>query len=271
MLSTRLIFVRRPGLLPARHFPYTAAMDLAGKTAFITGGGTGIGLATARALKAHGAKVIIAGRRRAVLDEAATEGFTPCVVDVSDESSVIEAFEQSGQIDIIVANAGIAKGQNILSKGPSLWREIMATNLDGAYWTIREGLRRMDTTRYGRVIAIASIAGLRGLQGAHAYTASKHGLVGLIRGLAADFTGTEVTFNAICPGYVDTPIVTENIDHLKARLGLDDAAALKVMTDQNPHGRLISAEEVAASVCHLCDPLSGSITGTTIEISGGAR
>ncbi|MEL6913309.1 MAG: SDR family oxidoreductase [Pseudomonadota bacterium] len=266
----RLIFGRRPGLLPASLFLYTAHMDLTGKTAFITGGGTGIGLASARALKSKGAEVIIAGRRRAVLEEAAREGFTPRVMDVSDESSVVEVIADTQKIDIIVANAGIAKGQNILSKGPSLWREIMATNLDGAYWTIREGLRRMDTEEYGRVIAISSIAGLRGLKGAHAYTASKHGLVGLVRGLATDFTGTAVTFNAICPGYVDTPIVTENIDRLTTRMGLDAAAALKVMTDQNPHGRLIAAEEVAASVLHLCDPLSSSITGTTIEISGGS-
>ncbi|MEM9438487.1 MAG: SDR family oxidoreductase [Pseudomonadota bacterium] len=247
-----------------------AAGTLAGKTALVTGGGTGIGLASALALKAEGADVVISGRRLSVLEDAAQRhDLTPLEMDVSNESSVVEATEKIPQIDIVVANAGIARGQNILSSDTAFWRQIMATNLDGAYLTIREALRRMPIEEYGRVIAISSIAGLRGLKGAHAYTASKHGLVGLIRGLSADFTGKPVTFNAICPGYVDTPIIDENVERLTSRLKIDEAKALEIMTNENPHGRLIAAEEVARTVAHLCHPLSGSIDGTTIEISGG--
>ncbi|MEM6277095.1 MAG: SDR family oxidoreductase [Pseudomonadota bacterium] len=246
-------------------------MELQGKRALITGGGTGIGLACARALKASGADVVITGRRRDVLDTAASEhGFTALALDVTNESSVVEGFDAAGQIDILIANAGIAQGQNILRSDTAFWRKIMATNLDGAYITIREALRRMPVDQWGRVIAISSIAGVRGLKGAHAYTASKHGLVGLIRGLAADFTGTGTTFNAICPGYVDTPIITENIEHLTSRMKIDEPAALKIMTDQNAHGRLIAPEEIAEAVIWLCGRGSGSVTGTAIEISGGS-
>lgn len=246
-------------------------MELQGKRAFITGGGTGIGLACARALKGAGADVVISGRRRDVLDAAAAEhGFTAVTMDVTDEVSVLAGMDEAGGIDILVANAGIARGQNILGSDTAFWRQIMATNLDGAYLTIREALRRMPVDGWGRVIAISSIAGLRGLKGAHAYTASKHGLVGLIRGLAADFTGTGTTLNAICPAYVDTPIIAENIDHLTTRMKIDEAAALKIMTGQNPHGRLIAPEEIAEAVLWLCGPGSGSVTGTAIEISGGA-
>ena len=243
---------------------------LDGKTALVTGGGTGIGLASAKALAGAGAQVFITGRRRSVLEDAANaHGLQALVMDVTDEASVFAGFEAVGKVDILVANAGIARGQNIMGSDTAFWREIMTTNLDGAYLTIREALRRMPVKDWGRVIAISSIAGLRGLKGAHAYTASKHGLVGLIKGLAADFTDAHVTFNAVCPGYVDTPIIDENVGRLTERLNIDEDAALKIMTDLNPHGRLITPEEVAEAVLWLCGPGSGSVTGTTIEISGG--
>ncbi|MEO1796829.1 MAG: SDR family oxidoreductase, partial [Pseudomonadota bacterium] len=149
-------------------------MTLTGKTALITGGGTGIGLASARGLRAAGADVIITGRRADVLEAAAEPGMRAIQMDVSEEASVLQGFEDAGKIDILVANAGIAQGQNILGSDMEFWRQIMATNLDGAYLTIREALKRMEIDSYGRVIAISSIAGLRGLKGAHAYTASKH-------------------------------------------------------------------------------------------------
>ncbi|MEM8592076.1 MAG: SDR family oxidoreductase [Pseudomonadota bacterium] len=245
-------------------------MTLAGKSALVTGGGTGIGLASAQALKSEGARVIVTGRRTDVLEAAAAEyGLEALTMDVTDEASVTEGFGVVGQVDILVANAGIAKGQNILGATTDLWREIMATNLDGAYLTIREALKRMPIDDWGRVIAISSIAGLRGLKGAHAYTASKHGLIGLIRGLSADFAKKPVTFNAICPGYVDTPIIDQNVDHLKDRLNVDDDKALAMMRDLNPHGRLITPQEVAEAVIWLCGPGSGSTSGTAIEISGG--
>ena len=245
-------------------------MTLTGKTALVTGGGTGIGLATAVALRGAGAQVVITGRREAVLQEAASTHYLSALsMDVSDEQGVIDGCATLPCIDILIVNAGIAEGQNILGSDTAFWRRIMATNLDGAYLTIREALRRMPTEEWGRVIAISSIAGLRGLKGAHAYTASKHGLTGLIRALAADFVGKPVTFNALCPGYVDTPIVDYNLERLKSRLNIDEDAARKIMLDANPHGRLIDAAEIAEAALWLCSPGSGSVNGTAIEISGG--
>lgn len=145
----------------------------------------------------------------------------------------------------------------------------MATNLDGAFWTIRESLGSMRKTDWGRVVALSSIAGLRGLKGAAAYTASKHRLVGLIRGLSEDYLGSPLTFNAVCPGYVDTPIVARNAESIAARTGLSRAEAREMMVGENRHQRLIAPDEVAAAVLWLCGPGSQSVNGQAIEIAGG--
>ena len=245
-------------------------MTLTGKHAVVTGGGTGIGLASAQALKAMGAEVTITGRRLGVLeDAAATHGLHALQMDVTDENSVIDGFSKLESVDILIANAGIARGQNILRSDSGFWREIMATNLDGAYLTIREALKKMPIDTWGRIVAISSIAGLRGHKGAHAYAASKHGLLGLIRTLALDFVTKPVTFNAICPGYVETEIIDQNIESIKKKLKIGEDAARQIMLDQNPHGRLIKPEEIAQSVAWLCGPGSESVNGTTVEISGG--
>jgi NAD(P)-dependent dehydrogenase (short-subunit alcohol dehydrogenase family) len=151
----------------------------------------------------------------------------------------------------------------------AFWRNMMATNLDGTFLTIRESLKSMHQTDWGRVIAISSIAGLRGLKGAPCYTASKHAMIGLIRGLAADYLGKPYTFNAICPAYVDTDIVPQNIDRIMARTGMSEDDARAVMVGANPHGRLITPEEVAEAVLWLCAPNSGSVNGQAIQIAGG--
>ncbi len=244
------------------------------KHAVITGGGTGIGLAIAAALHDIGCAITIAGRRAQVLNAAAQRrGWNSQVIDVTDESSVIAGMTQAanfaGGIDIVVANAGIAEGQNIKGADLAFWRNIMATNLDGAFLTVREGLRHMPIKSWGRVVAISSIAGVRGLKGAHAYTASKHGLVGLMRGLAADHTALPVTFNAVCPGYVDTDIITRNTENIAQRSKMSKSDARDLMVNLNPHKRLITPDEVAATVAWLCGPNAGSVDGQAIEISGG--
>ena len=175
------------------------------KHAVITGGGTGIGLAIATRLVQDGITVSITGRNATRLKNAADYiGAMAIAMDVCDEGSVIsgmaKAKDHFGAIDIVIANAGIAEGQNIQGSTLDFWRNIMDTNLDGAYLTIREALKHMPTKSWGRVIAISSIAGLKGLKGAHAYTASKHGVVGLIRALSEDHAKLPVTFNALCPG-----------------------------------------------------------------------
>lgn len=248
-------------------------MELDGKHAFVTGGGTGIGLSIARALAAEGCKVTITGRRLEVLEEVAGDNMFPMALDVTDEEAttriVAEAVEARGPIQICVANAGIAEGRALHKTDGALFRKIMATNLDGCFYTMREALRSMMGTDWGRVIAIASIAGVRGAPGAGAYAASKHGVVGLIRSFSEDLMGKPWTFNAICPGYVDTPIVSRNTDLIAKRTGVSADEAREMMVSQNRHGKIIAPEEVAAAALWLCRPGSESVNGQTIEIAGG--
>ncbi|KUP93799.1 SDR family NAD(P)-dependent oxidoreductase [Tritonibacter horizontis] len=248
-------------------------MSISGKHAFVTGGGTGIGLAIAQALAAAGAEVTITGRRQEVLEQVATSGLHPMAMDVRDEeavrTTVARAVEVRGPVQICVANAGVAEGQSLHKMSLEFWRNMMATNLDGAFLTIRECLKSMHQTDWGRVLTISSIAGVRGLKGAPCYTASKHGLIGLTRSLSEDYLGTPITFNAICPGYVDTPIVARNTVSIADRAGIDQDAALQMMVKSNRHKRLIAPEEIAAAALWLCGPESQSVSGQTIEIAGG--
>lgn len=253
---------------------------LNGMHALVTGGGTGIGLAIATALAGAGAQVTITGRRAEVLQDAAaslseqtTGGLHPLVMDVTDEAQVSDAIARAvaarGPLQICIPNAGIAEGRAIHKTDTDAWRRIMATNLDGAFWTIRESLASMRDTDWGRVVAISSIAGLKGLKGAAAYSASKHGLIGLIRGLSEDYMGSPLTFNAICPGYVDTQIVSRNAETISARAGISPDEARDMMIAQNRHQRLIAPDEVAQAVLWLCGPGSDSVNGQAIEIAGG--
>ena len=248
-------------------------MTLSGKHALVTGGGTGIGLAIAQALAQEGAEVTITGRRAGVLESAAAQGLYPAVMDVTDEAQVTatiaDAVRQRGPIQICIANAGIAEGRALHKTEMEFWRQMMATNLDGAFLTIRESLKSMRDTDWGRVIAISSIAGLKGLKGAPAYTASKHGMIGLIRALSEDYLGTPFTFNAVCPGYVDTEIVTRNVTSIQERAGISAEEARAIMVGANKHKRLIAPSEVAQSVLWLCGPGSESVNGQAIEIAGG--
>ena len=250
-------------------------MTLDGKHALVTGGGTGIGLAIARALAAEGAQVTITGRRQSVLDAVAAQspGLHGAVMDVRDEAEVTariaEAVAARGPVQICVANAGIAEGRALHKTDMDFWRNMMATNLDGAFLTIREALSSMRKTDYGHVIAVSRIAGLRGLQGASCYTASKHGLIGLIRALSEDYLGKPITFNALCPAYVDTEIVTRNTSSISQRAGISTEAARNMMVSANRHNRLIAPEEVAAAAMWLVSDQAGSVNGQSIEIAGG--
>lgn len=248
-------------------------MDLTDKHALVTGGGTGIGLAIAQDLAAKGARVTITGRRQSVLEEVATDAITGMAMDVRDEDSVAAtiaaAVSARGPVQICIANAGIAEGKSVHKTDMAFWRNMMATNLDGAFLTIRESLASMRETEWGRVIGVSSMAGLRGLPGAACYSASKHGMIGLIRSLSEDYMGSAFTFNALCPGYVDTPIVTRNTASIAARAGVTEDKARAMMIKANRHQRLIEPEEVATAAAWLIGPGSGSINGQCIEIAGG--
>jgi NAD(P)-dependent dehydrogenase (short-subunit alcohol dehydrogenase family) len=245
----------------------------AGKHALVTGGGTGIGLAIAQALAAEGAQVTITGRRADVLEAVAGNGLHALAMDVMDEAQVVEgiaaAVAARGPIQIVVANAGIAEGKSLQKTDLDLWQRIMRTNLDGAFLTIRESMRGMLGTDWGRVIVVSSLAGLRGLKGAGAYSASKHGVIGLIRSYSEEHMGGPITFNALCPGYVETDIVALNSESIAQRTGMSVEQARQAMADSNRHSRLISVEEVATAAMWLCHPLSGSINGQCVEIAGG--
>lgn len=243
--------------------------NLSGRHALVTGGGTGIGRAIAEALLAQGAAVTVTGRRDRPLRDV--DGAHPVVMDVADPASVAEGIAQAhtahGPIQICIANAGIAEGATLPKTDEEMWRRIMSINLDGSYRVIRACLP--DMADWGRVIAISSIAGLKGLKGAPAYTASKHGMIGLIRGLAADHLGRGVTFNALCPGYVDTAIVTDNTARIMDRTGMSEADARDVMVGLNPHRRLIEVDEVAGTALWLCSDAARSVNGQAIQIAGG--
>ncbi|MEL7132468.1 MAG: SDR family oxidoreductase [Pseudomonadota bacterium] len=247
--------------------------SLADTHALVTGGGTGIGLAIARTLAERGVQVTITGRRQEVLDSVAGDGLFGIAMDVRDEASidatVAAAVEARGPVQICVPNAGIAEGRAVHKTDLAFWRNMMATNLDGAFLTIRACLPGMRQTDWGRVIAVSSIAGLRGLPGAAAYAASKHGLIGLIRSLSEDYMGQPYTFNALCPGYVDTPIVDRNQEAIADRTGMSADEARQIMINANRHKRLLEADEVAAAALWLVGPGSQSINGQCIQISGG--
>lgn len=249
--------------------------ELQGRHALVTGGGTGIGLAIARMLADKGAEVTITGRRGDVLAEAAAGNprLHPLVMDVADEASVVQgcaaAIAARGPITVCVANAGIAEGKSMAKMDLAFWRQMMAINLDGAYLTVRECLGGMLAEGWGRTIFVSSIAGLKGLKGAPAYSASKHGMIGLMRGLSEEYMGSNLTFNALCPGYTDTDIVTRNTQSIASRAGIDTEAARQMMVKTNRHKRLVTADEVAAVAALLVGPNSGSLNGQVYEIAGG--
>lgn len=248
-------------------------MTLAGKHALVTGGGTGIGLAIARMLAQEGAAVTITGRRRTVLDGVAGDGLFPAEMDVRDEVSVCDtiaaAVTARGPVQICVPNAGIAEGRALHKTDMAFWRNMTATNLDGTFLTIRESLPGMRETLWGRVVAVSSIAGVRGLKGAACYTATKHGMIGLIRSLSEDYAGRDITFNALCPSYVDTEVIPRNMTQIAERAGITKEEARARMLASNRHGRLIAPEEVAAAARWLVCPGSESVNGQAIEIAGG--
>ncbi len=243
---------------------------LEGKRAVVTGGGTGIGAAIAEALAGAGAHVTVTGRREGPLREVAGRiGGDWLIADVADEAAVVAAMREAGPVDILIANAGVAETMPLAKTSLEFWRRSMSINLDGAFLCIRETLPGMVERGWGRIITVASIAGQKGFPYGGAYCASKHGLIGLTRAVAAEVLTKGVTANALCPGYVATPIVERNVELIKKRSGLDDDAALDAMAKNNPFGRLVEPDEVAAAAMWLCGPGSDAVTGQTIQIAGG--
>jgi len=244
---------------------------LKGRTALITGGGSGIGAAIAERLASAGAKIIICGRRKAELERVA--GVVPnCTcrqVDVTDEDAVVELFRDITPPDIVIANAGAAESAPIEKTDLDLWNRLIGVNLTAAYLVAREGIKAMRGSGWGRIVFISSIAGLRGYPYVSAYCAAKHGVIGLTRALAVETARRGITVNAVCPGYTETPMLEQSIGNITRVTGMPPDDAGKALLSGNPMGRFIKPEEVAATVEWLCQDVSASVTGQAIGVSGG--
>lgn len=244
---------------------------LAGHRVLITGGGSGVGADMALAFAAAGAEVVVAGRRREALDAvvAGEPRMRAIEADVSVENDVVQLFAAAGPVDIVIANAGAAESAPITRTSIDVWQRMMAVNLTGVFLTLREGVRQLEGRGWGRLITVASSAGLRGYAYVSAYTAAKHGAVGLTRAVAQEVAGSGITANALCPGYVDTELTERTIANIMATTGRSHGEALRALTRANPQGRLVQPAEVTAAALWLCGPGSAAVNGQAIAIDGG--
>lgn len=248
---------------------------LKGQIAIVTGAGTGIGAAIAERLSADGATLALVGRREAPLKELASRltNAHPFTADVTDELSVTSMVaavtQEQGTPSILVNNAGAAESAPFERTSLDLWNQMLAVNLTGAFLCARAVLPAMKKAGAGRIVTVASTAGLKGYDYVAAYCAAKHGAIGMTRALAGEVARKGVTVNAVCPGFTETPMLEESIANIVEKTGMDEAAARKTLTATNPQGRLVDPAEVADAVAWLCRKESGSITGQAIAVAGG--
>jgi NAD(P)-dependent dehydrogenase (short-subunit alcohol dehydrogenase family) len=253
------------------------AGELAGRVALVTGGGRGIGRAIALALAGAGAAVVVSARNAQEIEAVAGEvralgvraAAVPC--DVSDPEQVARlAGSELGAPDILVNNAGLAGSHKFAGHDDALWHRLLAVNLTGAYYVCKACVPAMIERRWGRIINIGSVASKAGVRYGAAYTASKHGLLGLTRALAVELVTHGITVNAICPGYVDTPMTDATVANITRRTRLSANEALHALTSTNPQGRLITSEEIAHVALMLVGENARGITGQAINVDGGA-
>jgi NAD(P)-dependent dehydrogenase (short-subunit alcohol dehydrogenase family) len=249
-------------------------MSFAGRHALITGGGTGIGAATARALAAEGARLSLLGRRLEPLQAIAAEtGGTAITCDVTERADIDRAFGEAraanGPFDLVILNAGIGDSAPFQRTKREAWDRVIATNLTALFDGAQLALPDLVDGEDKRLVIVASVAGLRGAAYAAPYVASKHGAVGLARSLALEFVKTGLTVNAVCPSFVDTPMVDDSAARISRVTRRSDDESRAALAALNASGRLITAEEVASSIVHLCLPLSRSINGALVTIDGG--
>jgi len=229
-------------------------MTLTGKHAVVTGGNRGIGAAIVRALQEHGARVTVVHR---------------ATVDVADGGAVARAFAAMGRVDILVNNAGQAASAPFVTTDHELWRRMLSVNLDGTYYCMQAVLPGMREAGWGRIVNIASTAGLVGYRYVSAYCAAKHAVVGLTRAVALEVATVGITVNAVCPGYTETDMASDAIAKIAERTKRTREEARAELEAHNPQHRLVRPEEVANAVAWLCLPGSEAITGQTIAVAGG--
>lgn len=244
-------------------------MSFSGRRVLVTGGGSGAGESLALGFAAAGTEVVIAGRRIEALQRVA--GRSPLIrwteADVTDEASVKHMFQKAGTCDIVIANAGAASSAPMAKTSLDEWNAMIAVNLTGVFLTLREGLKQM--TGWGRLISVASTAGLKGYAKVAPYAAAKHGVIGLTRSLALEVAKTRVTVNAICPGFLDTPMTERSIKVIAGKTGKSLEQSRAVLEAMNPQTRLIQPSEVTAAALWICGPGSEGINGQAITIAGG--
>jgi NAD(P)-dependent dehydrogenase (short-subunit alcohol dehydrogenase family) len=260
--SNSALALGRPAILGFKHCGGLMALSLQSRTALVTGGGSGIGLACARALSVAGARVMVLGRREAVLRQAVEAGAAAAFL-VAD----VTALPSLPDCDLLVNAAGAAESAPFLKSDMALWQRMLAANLLGAVAATRAVLPGMLARRHGRVVNIASTAALKGYAYVSAYVAAKHGLLGFTRALALEVAERGVTVNAVCPGFTETPLLAESIARITTSTGRDAAAAREALAAHNPQRRLVRPEEVAEAVLYLCT--AEAVNGVALPIAGG--
>ncbi|MYM54064.1 SDR family NAD(P)-dependent oxidoreductase [Thalassovita mangrovi] len=245
-------------------------MTLAGKKAFVTGGGSGVGAVIATQLAEAGAEVTICGRRLAPLEAVAGghANITAVVADITDEAAISAAIAAAAP-DIVVANAGASESAPFVKTELAAFERMMTVNLIGTFLTLREGVKAMQGKPWGRLIAIASTAGIKGYPYVAPYAAAKHGVVGMVKSVALELARKGITANAICPGFLDTEMTERSIANIVEKTGRSPQEARASLEATNPMHRLVPPEDVARAVLWLCRDGSDMITGQSISISGG--